>query len=69
MSNTNDGGAGDSGNQNAYARDERGLAAHHRAHRFTASMIYDLPFRNVIARDWQFAGVLTLAPVSRSPRC
>ncbi len=61
MSNTNDGGAGDTGNQNAYARDERGLAAHHRAHRFTASVIYDLPFTNVVARDWQFAGVITLA--------
>jgi len=39
----NDGGAGDTGNQSAYARDEFGLAGHNRTLRFTASVIYDSP--------------------------
>ncbi len=61
LNNVNDGGAGDTGNQNAYARDEFGLAGHNRAHRFTASVIYDSPFSNVLAKDWQFAGVATVS--------
>jgi hypothetical protein len=61
LNDVNDGGAGDTGNQNAYARDEFGLAGHNRAHRFTASVIYDSPFKNVLAKDWQFAGVFTVS--------
>ncbi|MFN2444042.1 MAG: TonB-dependent receptor domain-containing protein [Vicinamibacterales bacterium] len=61
INNVSDGGAGDSGNQNAYARDERGLAGHDRAHRVTASAIYDFPFEHRLLRDWQVAGVLTLS--------
>lgn len=61
MNNVNDGGTGDTGNQDSYARDERGLAGHNRTHRFTASVIYDVPFENPVLRDWQVAGVLTLS--------
>jgi outer membrane receptor protein involved in Fe transport len=61
MNNVNDGGAGDTGNQNAYARDEFGLAGHDRKHRFTASVVYDFPFQQAALKDWQVAGVLTLS--------
>lgn len=61
LNNVNDGGAGDTGNQDAYARDEFGLAGHNRAHRFTASLIYDSPFSNIIAKDWQLASVFTVS--------
>ena len=30
-------------------------------HRFVASAIYALPFKNLLARDWQFATITTLA--------
>jgi hypothetical protein len=59
MNNVNDGGAGDTGNQNAYARDEFGLAGHNRTHRFTASVIWEIPGSHVLLRNWQFAGVYT----------
>ncbi len=58
INDVNDGGAGDTGNQNSYARDEQGLAGHNRAHRFTASVVYDFPFEQAILREWQLAGCL-----------
>jgi hypothetical protein len=61
INNVNDGGAGDAGNQNAYARDEQGMAGHNRTHRFTLSAVYDLPFERAVLRDWQLAGVFTLS--------
>lgn len=61
MNDVNDGGAGDAGNQDAYARDELGLAGHDRTHRFTASVIYEFPFEHPVLREWQLAGVLTLS--------
>ena len=61
INNVNDGGAGDTGNQNAYIRDELGLAGHNRAHRFTASLVYDMPFTQVVIRNWQMAGIFTVS--------
>ena len=61
INNVNDGGAGDTGNQNAYIRDELGLAGHNRAHRFTASLVYELPFTPVVIRNWQMAGIFTVS--------
>lgn len=61
INDVNDGGAGEAGNQDANARDEQGLAGHNRAHRFTASLIYDFPFEHVVLSGWQMAGVLTMS--------
>jgi hypothetical protein len=68
MNNVNDGGAGDTGNQNAYIRDELGLAGHNRAHRFTASLVYDVPFQQVFLRNWQRRGVHDLDRPALHPR-
>jgi len=59
MNDVNDGGAGDTGNQNARNRDEYGLAGHNRAHRFTASVVYDVPLQQALLRNWQVAAIYT----------
>ncbi|MFN2447798.1 MAG: carboxypeptidase regulatory-like domain-containing protein [Vicinamibacterales bacterium] len=58
---TSDGGVGNAGVQNSYARDlEQALSAWDRRHRLVVSGSYFIPFENVLARDWQVSAILTL---------